>query len=66
MTRKPASQARRAAAAKAIRDAGFRYILAATGNEGNAPLAAAMEGHAAEWGMEKAGYAGRVTLYRIH
>ena len=56
----------RAAATKAIRDAGFRYILAATGNEGNAPLAAAMEGHAAEWGMEKAGYAGRVTLYRIH
>jgi len=56
----------RAAAAKAIRDAGFRYILAATGNEGNAPLAAAMEGHAAEWGMEKAGYAGRVSLYRIH
>jgi hypothetical protein len=56
----------RAAATKAIRNAGFSYILAATGNEGNAPLAAAMEGHAAEWGMEKAGYAGRVTLYRIH
>lgn len=55
----------RAAAAKAIRNAGFSYILAATGNEGNAPLAAAMDGHAAEWGMEKAGYAGRVTLYRI-
>jgi len=55
----------RAAATKAIRDAGFSYILTATGNEGNAPLAAAMEGHAAEWGMEKAGYAGRVILYRI-
>jgi hypothetical protein len=55
----------RPAATKAIRSAGFSYILAATGNEGNAPLAAAMEGHAAEWGMEKAGYAGRVRLYRI-
>ena len=55
----------RPAATKAIRNAGFSYILAATGNEGNAPLAAAMEGRAAEWGMEKAGYAGRVRLYRI-
>jgi len=55
----------RVAAANTVRDAGFSYILAATGNAGNAPLAAAMEGHAAEWGMEKAGYAGRVTLYRI-
>ena len=56
----------RAAATKAIRDAGFSYILAATGNEGNAPLAVAMESHASEWGLEKAGYAGRVRLYRIH
>jgi hypothetical protein len=55
----------RAAAAKAIHDAGFSYILAATGEQGNAPLAAAMDGHAAEWGMEKAGYAGPVRLYRI-
>ncbi len=37
----------RAAAAKAVHDAGFSYILVAGGKQGNAPLADAMEGHAA-------------------
>ena len=55
----------RLAASRAIRNAGFSYILAATGDEGNGLLGAAIAGHEAEWGLEKAGYAGRVSLYRI-
>jgi hypothetical protein len=53
-------------ATRAVRSAGYQYILASTGGgEGNARLSEAMAGHEAEWGLEKAGYAGRVTLYRI-
>jgi hypothetical protein len=55
----------RLAASRAIRNAGFQYILAATGEEGNGLLGTAFAGHEGEWGLEKAGYAGRVTLYRI-
>jgi 4-amino-4-deoxy-L-arabinose transferase-like glycosyltransferase len=55
----------REAATQAIRNAGFKYILAERGPEGNGLLGAAFAGHEAEWGLQKAGYAGRVTLYRI-
>lgn len=55
----------RASAVRAIRNAGFRYILASSGEGGNGLLGAALAGHESEWGLEKAGYAGMVTLYRI-
>jgi Dolichyl-phosphate-mannose-protein mannosyltransferase len=55
----------RTAAARAIRDAGYRYILVSRSGSGNALLGAAMAGHEAEWGLDIAAYAGSVTLYRI-
>jgi hypothetical protein len=55
----------RISATKAIRDAGFGYILANNGNEGNGVLGAAMAGHEVEWGLEKTTDLGPVVLFRI-
>ncbi len=49
----------------ALRRAGFRYVLAPTGSGGNAPIGNALASHAAEWGMEVAGYAGPYVLFHI-
>jgi 4-amino-4-deoxy-L-arabinose transferase-like glycosyltransferase len=64
IVRRPLPDLRRAAT-EAIRKAGYRYILAPTGIEGNGLLGAAMAGHEVEWGLAKAGEAGWVTLYKI-
>jgi hypothetical protein len=55
----------RMAATRAVRGAGFRYILADNGNAGNGLLGAAMVGHEAEWGLEKTADLGPVVLFRI-
>jgi hypothetical protein len=55
----------RMSAMKAIRDAGFNYILAYDSDEGNGVLGAAMLGHEAEWGLEKTASLGPVVLLRI-
>jgi hypothetical protein len=55
----------RMSATRAVLGAGFRYILAERGNAGNGFLGAAVLGHEADWGMEKAGEFGQVALYRI-
>jgi hypothetical protein len=52
-------------AARALRNAGYRYLLVPTGGGGNAPVGNLMVGHEAEWGMERAGYAGRYFLLRV-
>ncbi len=52
-------------ASRAIKRAGFRYLLVPTGNGGNAPLGNVLLGNEAEWGMELAGGAGRFMLYRV-
>jgi hypothetical protein len=53
------------AAARAVRGAGFRYILAYNSDEGNGLLGAAMMGHEAEWGLEKTAEIGPAVLFRI-
>jgi len=55
----------RMAATRAVRNAGFRYILVYSGSEGNGPLGTAMAEHAPEWGLEKAAELGPVVLFRI-
>ncbi len=55
----------RMSATSAVRRAGFRYILADIGGEGNGSLGAAMAGHESEWGLEKAAEVGPVVLFRI-
>jgi hypothetical protein len=52
-------------AARAIRKAGFRYVLMPTGEGGNAPIGNLIVGHESEWGMELTGYAGDYHLLRI-
>jgi len=52
-------------AARALRKAGFRYLLAPTGSGGNAPIGNAIVGKEAEWGLEAAGYAGDFHLYHV-
>ena len=64
VTQRPPGDSRMVAA-RVVRNAGFRYILADNGNGGNGLLGAAMAGHDAEWGMEKAAELGSVALYRI-
>jgi hypothetical protein len=63
-TRRPPGDSRMAAA-RVVRGAGFRYILADNGNGGNGWLGAAMAGHEREWGLEKAAELGPVVLFRI-
>jgi hypothetical protein len=55
----------RMVAARVVRGAGIRYILADNGNGGNGWLGAAMAGHAQEWGLEKAAELGPAVLFRI-
>jgi hypothetical protein len=52
-------------AARALRRAGFPYLLVQTGSGGNAPIGNVMIGHEAEWGMERVGEAGRFYLLRV-
>jgi hypothetical protein len=52
-------------ASRAIKRAGFRYVLVPTGEGGNAPIGNIMVGREAEWGMERAGEAGRFYLFRV-
>ena len=52
-------------ATSAIRRAGFRYLLAATGSGGNTPIGNVLLGHEPEWGLERVGEAGRYDLYRV-
>ena len=52
-------------AARAVRRAGFRYVLVPTGKGGNAPIGNVLVGHEGEWGMERAGEAGRFYLLRV-
>jgi hypothetical protein len=52
-------------AARALRRAGFRYLLVPTGSGGNAPIGNLLVGHEAEWGMERVGDAGRFYLLRV-
>jgi hypothetical protein len=49
----------------ALRRAGFRYLLVPTGAEGNAPIGNVIVGHEAEWGLERAGDAGRFFLLKV-
>jgi 4-amino-4-deoxy-L-arabinose transferase-like glycosyltransferase len=52
-------------ATRALRRAGFRYLLAPTGGGGNAPIGNNLAAHAPEWGLERAGEAGRYLLFRV-
>ena len=52
-------------AARALRQAGFRYLLTPTGAGGNAPVGNLIVGREAEWGLELAGYTGDFYLYRV-
>ena len=52
-------------ASRALRRAGYRYVLAPTGSGGNAPIGNVIVGHEAEWGMERVGEAGRFYLLRV-
>ena len=55
----------RIAATQAVRSAGFRYILANNGNEGNGVLGTAMVAHPADWGLERMADYGPLVLFRI-
>jgi len=55
----------RMAATRAVRTAGFGYILAWDSQDANGPLAAAMRAHPGEWGVEKVADLGPVLLFRI-
>jgi 4-amino-4-deoxy-L-arabinose transferase-like glycosyltransferase len=56
----------RLGATRAIRRAGFHYLLISTSkDEGNGRIGAAMAGHEVEWGLEKVGEYGPIYLYRI-
>ena len=52
-------------ASRAIKRAGFRYLLVPTGQGGTAPIGNILVGHEAEWGMERVGEAGRFYLFRV-
>ena len=52
-------------ASRALKRAGFRFLLVPTGKDGNAPIGNMMVGREAEWGMERAGEAGRFYLLRV-
>ena len=52
-------------AARAVKRAGFRYLLVPTGKGGNAPIGNVIFGREAEWGMECVGDAGRFYLLRM-
>jgi hypothetical protein len=50
---------------RAVRRAGFRFLLVPTGEGGNAPIGNVIVGHEAEWGLEKSGFAGDYYLFRV-
>jgi 4-amino-4-deoxy-L-arabinose transferase-like glycosyltransferase len=52
-------------ASLAIRRAGYRYVLAATGGGGSTPAGNALVGHESDWGMERVAEAGPYYLYRV-
>ena len=52
-------------AARALRRAGFRYLLVLTGTGGNAPIGNTIVGHEADWGMERVAEAGHYDLLRV-
>ena len=60
-----APQDLRLGAARALRASGFRYLLTPTGSGGNAAIGNVLVGHEAEWGLERAGEAGRFYLFRV-
>ena len=60
-----ASQDLRLDAARALRRAGFRYLLVATGQGGNTPIGNRIVGHEADWGMERARDIGQFYLLRV-
>lgn len=49
----------------AIRRAGYRFVLAATGGGGSTPAGNAFLGHESDWGMERVAEAGPYYLYRL-
>jgi hypothetical protein len=55
----------RLAVGGALRRAGFQYLLASTGSEGNAPIGNLLVGREGEWGLERVGYAGDFHLFRV-
>ena len=63
-TARPA-QDLRLEATRALRRAGFRYVLAATGSGGTASIGNKLAAQAPEWGMEIAGDAGSFLLFHI-
>ncbi|MGA3099577.1 MAG: discoidin domain-containing protein, partial [Bryobacteraceae bacterium] len=52
-------------ATRALRRAGFRWILTATGSHGNEPIGKVLAEQAPQWGMEAAGNAGRFILFHV-
>jgi hypothetical protein len=52
-------------ATRALRGAGFRWVLASTGLQGNAPIGSVLAEQAPHWGMEVAGNAGRFILLHV-
>ena len=52
-------------ATRALRNAGYRYLLVPTGSGGNAPVGNLMLGHEAEWGLERVGDAGAFYLFHV-
>jgi len=64
VTSKPLGNVR-ISATRAVRSAGFSYILADNGNEGNGSLGADMAAHELEWGLQKTAEVGPVILFRI-
>lgn len=49
----------------AMRRAGYRFVLAATGTGGSTPAGNALMGHESEWGMERVAEAGPYYLFRV-
>jgi hypothetical protein len=49
----------------AVRRAGYRYLIAATGSGGTAPLGNALVGQEPEWGLERVAEAGQYFLFRV-
>lgn len=55
----------RRAASFTVRRAGYRYILAPTGTDGNGPLGTIMDEDVVGWGLRIAGRAGPYVLFQI-
>jgi hypothetical protein len=52
-------------ARRAIRHAGFSYLVVPTGSDGAAPIGNAMVGKETDWGLELVAQAGPYYLYRV-